>query len=263
MDTRYRSYLRECACAAHAAWRRHEEITVVVSAVLTFVAAAISVWLLPLHFKDGLGWAISAFLGFWLVFIFIFVSPYLLWRSQRITLFELNKQLVPKLNLIYGTDRIFRTEARYNSAIKTTEIRIGVHNVSSVPVNNVEVILANITSEDCSDVFDVNRPIKEDNSHGVVPININGKDTKYYMVVSHDKPVDPAELDMPEYTAVRMSKRGVPPDPKFIIGGIKIPILEGKLYRLKIRVSGSNSPAEQCYFFMQVDSNGDITFEAK
>ncbi len=99
MDCRYRTYLYENWQSAIGAFRRHEGMTTVAGVLLALALAVLSLVGLDIRFKDDASLYIGALFGAWLLFLFISVTPYLLWRNQKKKIAILEEELIPKIEI--------------------------------------------------------------------------------------------------------------------------------------------------------------------
>lgn len=167
----------------------------------------------------------------------------------------------PKLAVVCGNSRIFRQIIYpYKVERSSTEIRIGVTNISALKVDNVELILANAISLDGKEAHDINMNIREDNSLGASKVSINGYVTKYYHIATFIHPATLEELKTEELMAVVLDNEPFP-DTHISIGGRAPKLERGKEYRLKINVSGDTSPNCRVYFRIGVTEKGELIFK--
>ena len=178
--------------------------------------------------------------------------PLIVWSvvGLLIKVVSLQKKMEPKLVLLYGKERIFY-QHRFEQHHVISEVRLGVKNESSSPVQGVEVTLANAVSETEDPIYetrekhDLARALIAEDS-GTARTDFNPKQTRYFIVAK----VAQLAVGMDEVTPIDL----VP----FATGAISQ--LRRGAYTLKIRVSGGNSPTSDAVFSNGIEEGGLFFF---
>jgi|GEM_PF-2686322 len=172
-------------------------------------------------------WAPATIFSFAIVLLFVI--------ARRARILE-----TPKLRVMYGNDRIFKVKTDENLRSITT-IRIGIQNVSNVPLHGVEVLIANMVSEDELIIHDINRNLIAENFQHP-KIIINPGDIKYYTIARF---IEPPDIDSLSAIELLEWARSDAFDPHVMVEDIR---LENVIYKLKIRICAENSPLQTLFF---------------
>lgn len=167
------------------------------------------------------------------IFSFVIVLLFVIARRARIL-------ETPKLGVMCGHDRIFKVKTDENLRSITT-IRIGVQNLSNVPLHGVEVLIANMVSEDETIIHDINRNLIAENFQDP-KIIINPGDTKYYTIARFIERSDIDSLSARDLLEWASSDAF---DPHVMVEDIRV---ENLIYKLKIRICAENSPLQILFF---------------
>jgi hypothetical protein len=153
--------------------------------------------------------------------------------------YALEKANIPKLEIVWGNDRIFFETIENDVGPGIIRVRVGVRNISTVVVDGVELVLANIVSSDGAEVYDIDRLLT---SHNIMTrIAINRDDTKYYLI---------GELGINEFDG-----------PNMAIDSLRLPLKKETTYRIKLKVSSATSPSGRAYFIVGLDDKGGFLFQ--
>lgn len=154
--------------------------------------------------------------------------------------YALEKANIPKLQIIWGKDRIFFETIETDYPPGPIHVRVGVRNISSIVVEGVELVLANIVSSDGAAVYDIHRLLVSHNN--MTRIAINPHDIKYYPI---------GVLSINEIDGPNMET-----------DGHQLLLKKKTNFRIKLKVSGSTSPSARADFIVGLDDKGGFSFQS-
>lgn len=204
-------------------------------AILALIAALIAIFFFPISFKDDTGQWLMALLGAWFIFLFIFVSPYLLWKRLRGENAKLKGAMSASQQKHINID--WRSTAQGEAQLIITN-----DGPDNQTIQDVEVMVRNwrhASGEHVEDILTILKPI----SGRQPPIKLHPGDPNYFVFAS--------------------VKRGSN-------GNAKIAIVPGypnerqptqKEIGIKLSVSGENFRGGPIVFRLKLDDNNALIIE--
>ncbi len=193
----------------------------------------------------------------------VFFCQFLAWKDIRKERDRLTEELeelkTPKIEILYGDAAIYKDKKEYKDSLTEryiTFLRVGVRNSSSKQIDNVELVLANVFDVDGNIIHPTDLTLNAESYPNDTRISINPGTTKYYTVARFIEPEHLANWKGAQLIEWVDGKR----DTGKTHINVADFLIESGLYKIKLKVSASNSPLNKGYFFIGVTENNELIF---